>query len=217
MNSVLLAIAMVLGAESGQAAPIPDGSLIFLEHSDRLVEIFTGEDISHVGMVLHDTDRQPWLYEATPGEVRKIELEQYLRELGQAKERRMKRLRIWLVAPATPYTADEVAAMQSYLDSQVGRRYSVKGYVRRKEGDGIHCSQLMANTLRAAGQDGFDEPHRVNPGQLWRTVTSFSSVAVEAEPVTSAKQPWCVRAWNDWLGFSRWCKWSCYETWTFCR
>src|SRR5690606_18782057 len=134
------------------APTVEDGSLLFLENSNRFVELFTGDGVTHVAVVLHDGGT-PYVYEATPGEVRRVPLKAYYAELGRINQGRDndRKIRAWLAQPAEPLSAREVAAMRGYLNSQIGRRYSVKGYVRGSS-DGIHCAEYAAQALVKASQ-----------------------------------------------------------------
>ena len=71
MNAIFLAAALVCAN-----AELPDGSLIFLERSNRIVELYTSGKITHVGVVLND-EGEAWVYEATPGKVRRVRVAQY--------------------------------------------------------------------------------------------------------------------------------------------
>lgn len=61
--------------------------------------------------------------------------------------------------PPKPYTQAQVKAMVRYAKSQLGKRYSLRGY-RRRDGTGGWCSPYVKDILKQAGhnlsyQDGF--------------------------------------------------------------
>jgi hypothetical protein len=212
MNALLLAAALFFGANS-----VPDGTLLFLDNSNLFVELYTGSETTHVAVVLNERDA-PWVYEATPHEVRKLTLDDYYAELGKLNQRRKesKKIRVQMLRPRAAYSAEEVAAMRGWLESQLGRRYSIKGYVRGKS-DGIHCAELAAHALCTSGALNLDRCQDECPTTLYEKSKSFSLPPAHITIDEPVEQPsWCERSWNDWRGFGRWCKWSSWEAWTFC-
>jgi hypothetical protein len=212
MNALLLAAALFFGANS-----VPDGTLLFLDNSNMFVELYTGSETTHVAVVLNDRG-EPWVYEATPHEVRKLALDDYYAELGKLNQRRKesKKIRVHMVRPRETYSAEEVAAMRGWLESQLGRRYSVKGYVRGQS-DGIHCAELAAHTLCTSGALNLDRCQDESPASLYKKMQPCSlpsaSITIE-EP--EERDTWCERSWSDWKAYGMWCKWSSWEAWTFC-
>lgn len=208
---------LIVAAALLSASAIPDGSLVFLQNSNRVVEKYTGHSVTHVGVVLNHGE-ESWLYEATPKEVRRIKLANYYAELGEANRGNKRPIRVWLLRPARPYNNFERARMQRFLESQLDRRYSIRSYVRQKPGDGIHCAELAASTLNASGQFELKACHRLSPGQLYQLTSQHYSDPTEVTlPEPDEGRSWCERSWDWWGGFFHWCSWSCYETWTFCR
>ena len=212
MNPILLAVALLCAN-----AELPDGSLIFLERSNRVVEFYTSGKITHVGVVLND-DREPWIYEATPDKVRRVRVEQYYAEIGALNQGRHE-VRICVVTPNNPYNDEQLTALRTYLDSQLNRRYSVKNYVRKKPGDGIHCAELAASSLAKTGRFDFGECYDESPQSVFDKVQSNHQIIADfrPEPPPRIDESWCTRSRKWWVGFCDWCSWSCYETWTFCR
>jgi hypothetical protein len=212
VNALLLSAALLLGA-----APIADGSLLFLENSNQFVELYTGSETTHVAVILHDKE-QPWVYEATPGEVRKLTFDAYRSELGELNKRRgeKRKIRAVLVESSTPYSEPQITAMRELLESQIGRRYSIKGHVRGRS-DGIHCAELAARALCAASVLKIERCQAESPATL------LERVKPQAQPLTTLviKEPeerpsWAARRWNDISAFAGWCQWSCWESWTWC-
>src|SRR5688572_30047563 len=149
--AVLCAVLGVFASEPAFASPQPklaDGTLLFLENCNSVVEWSTRGRIAHVAILIHESS-EPWVYEATPATVRRVTLADYYMELARLNQKRSAGEQVKLVAlfPLRAYDAEEVARMKKYLDEQLGRRYSVKSYVRKKPADGIHCAELASTTL----------------------------------------------------------------------
>ena len=174
MNAVLLTAALLLGA-----APVADGSLLFLENSNQFVELYTGSETTHVAVIIHSQE-QPWVYEATPGEVRKLPLDDYRAELGKLNERRgeQRKIRAVLVEPRTAYSSQQITAMRELLEAQLGRRYSIKGHVRGRS-DGIHCAELAARALCTASVLKIERCQAESPASL------LAKVKPQAQPFTT--------------------------------
>lgn len=220
MNWLLLSAALTLGASTGaERDAFENGTLIFLENCNSVVEYSTRADIGHVAMVFRSDAGEGaavWIYEATPGEVRRVLLNEYYAELARINKRRDSddQVRVWALRPKKPYSDDEVSRMREYLDEQVGRRYSIKNYVRKKPGDGIHCAELASNTLNRSGRFVFEQCHRIHPSALFAAMKSTHHSPVEVQiPTLTAKESWCVRANRRWSEWSNWCGWSCKEAW----
>lgn len=214
MNTLPLLIALV-------ASPlhVPEGTILVLENSNPIVEAYTDSEVTHVAMVLQDAG-QAYVYEAAPKVVRRLPLGDYLAELSQFNDGRRKsnQLRVRLYEPNRPYSEAEIAELKDFFESQLGRRYSVKGIVRKRQGDGIHCAQLVSNALVASGRYDIDQSYAVSPGELVGKITDHhkAPAAVELPPHVKAGS-WCQRSRNWWSGVFTWCSWACVETWTFCR
>src|SRR5262245_41196382 len=160
MKSLLRLFAALVGYSSLSvavgAASFPDGTLLFLENCNSVVEYTTRGEVAHVALVFHDRD-DAWVYEATPGKVRRVKIEEYFVELARLNHRRDDddQIRMLAARPKTAYTDEEVAKMRTYLDGQIGRRYSVKNYLRGKPYDGVHCAELASSTLNQSGRYAF--------------------------------------------------------------
>jgi hypothetical protein len=215
MNGLLLAVlSLVVPGE------LPDGSLVFLERCNYFVERYTSAPIGHVAVAMHE-EGVTWIYEATPGQVRRVTWESYLAELAtlNADRARSKKTPVlaWVMEPRKPFTAAEHAAMRQWLDEQLGRRYSVRGIVRGKTGDGIHCAELTSHCLNATGRTTIAECHKQSPAAVMdfaRPHYKAKYAAKIASPVV--EETWCERAWRKWTHWSMMCRWSCGEAWRFC-
>ena len=171
-----------------------------------------------------------------------LRIAEYYAELARLNARRDddEKVRIWLLRPKQPYTAHEVAKMREYLDAQIGRRYSVRNYVRGKPGEaafgeGRSCGDSgrrrierqvgRRNPLRRAdldhaqpiGRYKFENCHTINPQALYTAVLPTHAAPDELllSPLV-VKEPWCQRAQRRTAEWFNWCGWSCREAWAWC-
>lgn len=213
MHWLVLCVGLTLGE-----APYEDGSLLFLENCNSVVQ-WTGDGkIGHVAMLFQDAD-ETWVYEATPGRLRRVTLQQYQQELARINSRRDTDdgIRGLVLEPKKEYTATEVAAMLEYLDEQLGRRYSVRNYVRDTPGDGMHCAEMTASTLNRTGRYEFASPGKIHPAELYPLIAESHQPAEPFDLSVKLKQlSWCERQSRRWSEYWTWCKWSCGESWSWC-
>lgn len=193
-----------------------DGSLLVLRGTSKPVTLATGSDITHVAMIFAHGD-EDWVYEATPAKVRRLTMAAYLRELGTSNHGKRKPTTISMLRPKQPYSEAQLRLMQEYAQAQIGRRYSVKGYLRSQEFAGMHCAHFAAATLEAGGRFNFDQEFSITPGDLVSNIAKSHQppVSIAVQPIASSDS-WCAQSWNTWFNYSAWCQWACYETWTFC-
>lgn len=218
MNSLLLSLVLVVGASDHLTRP-QDGTIIFLENSKRVVERVTKSCITHVALVMN-VNGEPFVYEAEPPKVRRVPLMTFYREIGERNRDGNEEIRVWVLPPEKEFTPPQRTKMKSYLDDQLGRRYSIKNYVRDVEGDGIHCAQLTANALNRSGQTAFKNSQSQNPGALVSNSGPTYRVATEALISLTdddEEASWCEQSWEWWASAWKWCKWSSEECWTWCR
>jgi hypothetical protein len=241
MHSLLLCLSFLLGGAAERPSIPADGTLIFLENCNSIVELTTRGQIGHAALVFHDAEGC-WVYEATPGKVRRVTLDEYYAELARLNKRRDDddQIRVWLLRPKTAYTQAEATKMREYLDAQIGRRYSVRNYVRGKagevqtttvgpvtvqvavnlphsKGDGIHCAELTSTTLNQSGRYAFENCHKINPQALYAAVLPTHAAPQELLLSPPAvKEPWCQRAQRRTSEWFTWCGWSCGEVWAWC-
>ncbi len=211
MHSIML-LTLALSAPT----QVPDGSLLVFKNSNKPVTQFTGSTVTHVAMIFHHGSTE-WVYEATPAKAWRLTLAEYRRELGELNRGGTQTASVSVLKPKYPYSKLQIERMRKHAASQIGRRYSIKGYVRGKEFDGIHCAQLAAATLETSGRFQFDRKYALSPGELVATISpSYNPpVPLAVEPRTSSRS-WCDRSWTTWFNYGTWCRWACYETWTFC-
>jgi hypothetical protein len=224
MHALVMALALWGGSSDAaklDAAALDDGSLVFLENCNYFVEQYTKAPIGHVAIAAND-DGTTWLYEATPGRVRRLTWSAYRDELAAINADRLRKkkslVKVHVLQPAEPLNRDQQAALRSLLESQLDRPYSVKGIVRGKRNGGIHCAELAAHTLNATSRANIEECHKQSPADVLAIARGTSKptyvVAIVAE--VAEEEPWCDRAWRKWSQWSMLCRWSCREAWAFC-
>jgi hypothetical protein len=221
MKSLLVSLLLTIGISTAAAADaqsLPDGTLLFLENCSSVVEHTTHGKIGHVAIVFHD-GQTPVIFEATPAKVRRVTLEEYTTELARLNQRKGKdeQIRAWVLEPKADYTADEVPKMKSYLETQLGRRYSVKNYVRGQEYDGIQCAELASSTLNQSGRYAFEDCFKINPQALYTAVLpTHAAPELLTIPPLAVQEPWSLRTQRRLSGWCTWCGWSCREAWAWC-
>ncbi len=214
MNAWFLLVSLTISAE-----PLEDGTLLFLENCSSVVQRATHGSVGHVAIVMNE-EKEAWVYEAIPGKVRRLKVDDYYAELaclnsGKNEERR---IRTFALRPERPYTSAECQAMRNYLDEQIDRRYSVKGYVRGKEGAGVHCAELASHTLNESGRYQWANCHSIHPTKLQELIDpTYQEPTALAVPLLDNEETWCQRAQRRWDSIRTWCSWSCGEAWSFCR
>jgi hypothetical protein len=215
----LIILAGAVRAASGSdIQSLPDGTLLGLENASSVVERVTRGEIGHVALAFREGSKV-WIYEATPAKVRRIAAEEYFQELARLNFSRgeNKRMRVWALTPTPAYSAEETTKMRVYLEAQVGRRYSVKNYVRERPSDGIHCAELAASTLNQSGRYAFEDCCKLHPQALYTALlTTHASPREINIPLLEMKESWCARAQRWWAGRYVWCGWSLREAWLWC-
>lgn len=215
MNALLFLSLSLFGQTT-----LDDGSLVLLENCNYWVERYTNAPIGHVAIAVNE-DQRTWIYEATPGKVRRLAWEDYRAELAtlNADRQRKKKAEIvpWVMEPKTALSRQQSSDLKSYLDSQLDRRYSVKGIVRGKTSDGIHCAELAAHALNAAGVASISDCHKQSPAAVCEAAEPLCDPAYRASvAVAAVEETWCGRAWRRWAHVAVMCRWSCGEVWRFC-
>lgn len=214
MHAWLLVAAVAIGSVDA-----PDGTLVVLENSNYVVERVTHSEVTHIGIVIK-RGVEPWIYEATPSVVRRLPLDRFLQEIASQNRGKddEKQIRVRLYAPVRQYTPLELKKMTVFLESQVGRRYSLRGYVRHKPGDGIHCAELVSSALARTGRFQFDEAYAVSPVRLVDFVKPSHDRPIAAIlPNAEVKGTWCERSSQWWIGCFSWCAWASSDAWSIIR
>ena len=214
MHAWVVLLSLACGAE-----PLEDGTLLFFENCNSIVQRATRGSVGHVAIVMNE-GHEPWVYEAIPGGVRRLTLDEYCAELVRlnARKREERQIRTFALCPEKPYTPAEAASMRHYLDEQLGRRYSVRSYLRGEEGTGIHCAELASHTLNESGRYQWEHCYSITPTSLQDLVDPTYRVPVEVKlSVQEPEETWCARTQRRWDSFRDWCGWGCGEAWTVWR
>jgi len=189
----------------GSASQWDDGSLVVLRNSNKMVAGWTDSEVTHVALLMK-IDGLPWIYEATPAKVRRLPMAHYREELRELNASRRQPTRMSILQPSQPYSTKQVADMKAYLDEQIGRRYSVKGVVRRKPSDGIHCAEYVATALKRSGRFRVTNAHALHPATIVRSTGPLHRSPANVS-ITSRKsqESWCARSWKQWTSVRTWC------------
>src|SRR5690606_12641317 len=210
--ALVVLLAMVLPARANNSAaatarpaPIPTGSLLVLTNSNKLVARWTSAEVTHVAIAVEE-DGHVWVYEATPSKVRRIALAEYREELAEQNRSRTTPMALWVMTPDRPFDKREQLVMQRYLDAQLGRRYSIKNYVRSRPGDGIHCAELASSALQQTGRYLFGPHYAISPARLVKVLEhTYDEPSALALPRPIKNESWCQRSWKWWGGWADWC------------
>jgi len=155
-----------------------DGTIIFLENSQPVVEWKTDSSLSHVALIFN-LDGQPYVYEAVRPVVRKIPLRNWIEEKRHELQR-IPDLKVWTCHPSQPYTPQQVQAMLQYLNAQIGRDYAVTSFVTGPRHT-IHCCELASNAFNAAGLNYSTQPWRMTPVDIWRKTGPKYSLVLQSD------------------------------------
>ena len=97
-----------------------DGSLLFIENGNRIVQNHTDSTITHVAIIFKNDD-DFWVYEAVQPKVRKIKLADYYLEIEKINTRKKekRKLKVWISNPNDPLTEiqKELAHIYGVLSS----------------------------------------------------------------------------------------------------
>jgi hypothetical protein len=156
MNAVFLLICLT---------GLPDGTLIFNEHSSTLVELKTKSPITHVAIIFNENDIS-YVYEATFPKVKRVSLDEYIKKVKIRKLEGRIRIQVWAAKPNFPYKREEIRAMKGYADSQLEKKYSVKSYDGLPT-DGLHCGEYVVNSLVLSSRYTSSNSGRTSPKTLW--------------------------------------------------
>lgn len=174
MRKLIGAIALLLicttsyGQESGTLIIFQGG--IF----SRAIKKHTGSDYTHVTIILDG-----YAYQSTWPEVQKMPVKEY-RQYIKKRLKRKKRLKVWVLTPKKNYSKKQVGVMREFAESQLGRRYQLRGWWLNRETRGVHCSQFASQVLgKVSPPFKSDIPWRIAPIHIYNiakplyTVTSF--------------------------------------------
>lgn len=155
-------------------AGLRDGSVIFWRHGPLYRPIYhnTHSDLTHAAVILYQNGI-PWVYEATIPRVHKMPLAEY-RTTIQETLRKHPQMSWFIMQPTNRYLKCELVPMKVYAESQLGRRYMLRGWWKEREVRGIFCSQFAGNTLEKSGRIESLNYHE-SPGSLYDKLTPLYS------------------------------------------
>lgn len=155
-------------------ARLRDGSVIFWRNGPLLRPILrnTDSDLTHAAIILYQ-DGKPWVYEAVPPRVHKVLLAEYRKHM-ESMLREHPRMTWFIVQPIEVYPKWDLMAMKIYAESQLGRRYMIRGWWKEHEVRGIFCSQFIGDTVEKSGEIKSANYHE-SPGSLYGKLTPFYS------------------------------------------
>ncbi|MCA9174436.1 MAG: hypothetical protein KDB14_08120 [Planctomycetales bacterium] len=228
MNTLLLWLAAIAGPVATTPTSVApseapsdawvDGSLLLLQDSNSIVSAVTDSRITHVAMLFHPPGASaPLVFEATPARVRQVSLPDYLREIAVLNERRRQPMSVFVMTPRRDFSTDQVESMLTYARHSIGRPYSVKGYVRDRSAEGVHCSEFASRVLCATERYAFHNHHRITPVRLRHLLRFSYRAPVSLQLPAAPKQSWCAETADCWGDFCGWCGWACVESWRFRR
>jgi hypothetical protein len=205
----LIAIAALCIAPSD----IPtDGMLVVLRDSNVIVKEYTHSSWTHIGILLK-LDGEFRVFEAAPGAVRKVTVAEFFRDSTPSRftGRRAGPL-VYFVPPRTPFSANEVTAMRDFAVQQIGRRYSVKGFLRGRPVEGMNCAQFVAATLQQTGRVRFVNTFNQTPSSVLQLTRSLYADMVPV-PLASAspERGWLDSAHRAFRDGREWLEWSSWE------
>jgi len=175
---------------------VQTGTLLLSEGDCLAVKIFSKSEFTHVGVVVV-RNGTPFVYDSTNGfGVRCQTLSHYLKSQQPDV--------LHAFHPRQKLNVKRAGALAQYLDSQLGRPYSIKHFMTGKRADGVHCSEYATDALMACNLIRAQRPAKVSPASLLQGVLKadlykkgnpvrLKAVAV-AEPVGDS---WCEQAWLD--------------------
>lgn len=144
-----------------------DGSLLFIENGNKTVQKVTDSNLTHVAIIFKENEKF-YVYEAVPPKVRKIELDEYYKEIEKLNKRHKNNQRkVWFAYPNKPFSDAEKEKMIDFLNLQIGRKYSVSSYLNAESNKKIHCGELVEETLNQAGYNVSKKPYIDAPIDVW--------------------------------------------------
>lgn len=191
------------------------GTLLVTEGDCLAVRIYTKSRFTHVAAVVV-RNGSPLVYDAANGTgVRCQTLAGYLKTQSPNE--------IHILQPRKPLSERHCEKFEKYLDSQLGRSYSVRHHLTGERSDGVHCSEYVTNALISCGMLKAARPSRVSPASLVVGVTRhklhlpIQSVRIEREIIVEEPaDSWYGRLWQD----TRRCTSDCCRqtmAWVLCR
>src|SRR5207244_1398978 len=82
LRRLAIALSCAFLTAGARGAELPDGTLLFLENCNSIVQRTTHGEIAHVALAFQEGG-QRWVYEATPAKVRRLTVDDYFIELAR--------------------------------------------------------------------------------------------------------------------------------------
>jgi hypothetical protein len=159
---IAIFIAFVLTAVSSRAQSLPDGTLVFSSKPNTVIGNVAKRMASraqgfsarhtHVGIVFGGR-----VYHSDFPRVHSFPVGHHKR--GES---------VTYQLPTRNYTPQQIAAMRSYAQSQVGQPYRLRGFLRRDGSEGW-CSTFVGQVLNRGGHS-INKRDRFTPDNLMRAV-----------------------------------------------
>ncbi len=196
-------------------AEVRTGSLLLSEGDCLAVKTFTGSPYTHVAVVVIRRGT-PMVYDSTAGAgVRCLPLPKYLSWVGEHP--------VTALHPAQPLSEAAASAMESRLDTELGRPYAIAHHLTGERCDGVHCAEYATDALVAAGVVKVKQAPRVSPASLTTGLldhelyTAGSRLIAEVPPPPKSDSgSWCADCWNDTVACTRGC-WKKLKGMVLCR
>lgn len=149
-----------------------NGSVIFWKGGLLIGPIskHTGSLLTHAAIILDEL-----VYEAMPPRVRKMRLldyYQHLEEWGQQKFIERRDFSWFVLRPRKEFSSQALVAMTIYAQSQLGRRYMLRGWWQQQETRGTFCSQYVSNIIAKSGLIQ-SANFRESPGSLYKKLLPY--------------------------------------------
>ena len=122
------------------------------------MKVFTRSKYTHVATVVKHNGTT-WVYESANGKgVQRQKLADYLAAESPNT--------VYVLNPKQPFSRKRAKIYKAYLDSQLGRPYSIKHYFRGERCAGVHCSEYLTDALMRCRLIRAKRPPKVTPSSL---------------------------------------------------
>jgi len=170
---------VVAMATTNVFADYKDGTLFVIKNGNRTVQLVTKSPYTHMAVIFKE-DGKYYVYESAYKKgVRKVRLNDYMNLVKAEADERC--LSMYVMQPKIRWTPSQRKKMLDYLHSQLGRRYSVRSYIKGRPMKGIHCSELIANMFSKAGIElNIDKSNpRITPADMVRVLPGWMYEKIE--------------------------------------
>jgi hypothetical protein len=175
---------------------VQTGTLLTTKGDCLAVKVFSQSGTTHVATVVMQ-DGKPVVFDSANGVgVRCLSLRAYLKSQGTGD--------VHVYTPVKKFSTERAKKFEDYLDTQLGRPYAVKHHLTGNRVKGLHCAELMTDTLVHCRMLKVNNPARVTPASLIKGVTvgklysESRKVTIAALEVTEPPaKTWYGRAWQS--------------------